>query len=277
MGKNKKMLREALIEYLDCPCRIFKPEEDDSVLMEAYKEAAERGKQEGFTPVLVCYDNIETMLETLLENAGQKQQDSRDYSFDIEAVRAFRQDMCKKKLPEGKAVLEEWIKNYAEYFEEYEDEEYDYEEDYEDEEYDYEEDYEDEEYGCEEDYEDEDEESIIFSACRSSSTVLAKIPTAHPWEIFAWLPFGGWNECPDTEALMAVSKYWFEAYGAVPAAVSHDVLEYLAPEPVEKQDARILAREMIAFCPDIIEQGEAEPGELAESLTESAIWFFWWD
>ena len=28
-----------------------------------------------------------------------------------------------------------------------------------------------------------------------------------PWEIFAYLPFGNWNECPDTPELMAVAKY----------------------------------------------------------------------
>ena len=28
--------------------------------------------------------------------------------------------------------------------------------------------------------------------------ILAKIPVKNPWEIFAYLPFGNWNECPDT-------------------------------------------------------------------------------
>ena len=37
---------------------------------------------------------------------------------------------------------------------------------------------------------------------------LAKIPLKNPWEIFAYLPFGNWNECPDTPDLMAVAKYW---------------------------------------------------------------------
>ena len=27
--------------------------------------------------------------------------------------------------------------------------------------------------------------------------ILAKIPVKNPWEIFAYLPFGNWNECPD--------------------------------------------------------------------------------
>jgi len=42
--------------------------------------------------------------------------------------------------------------------------------------------------------------------------ILAKIPVKNPWELFAWLPFGNWNECPDTPELMAVAKYWFEQH-----------------------------------------------------------------
>ena len=57
--------------------------------------------------------------------------------------------------------------------------------------------------------------------------ILAKIPVKNPWEIFAYLPFGNWNECPDTPELMAVAKYWFEQHGAIPAAMSHDELEFL--------------------------------------------------
>ena len=48
--------------------------------------------------------------------------------------------------------------------------------------------------------------------------ILAKIPVKNPWEIFAYLPFGNWNECPDTPDLMAVAKYWFEQHGAIPAS-----------------------------------------------------------
>lgn len=48
---------------------------------------------------------------------------------------------------------------------------------------------------------------------------LAEIPTVNPWEVFAWLPFGGWNDCPDSEDMMAVFQYWYEKYGAVPACI----------------------------------------------------------
>ena len=49
---------------------------------------------------------------------------------------------------------------------------------------------------------------------RTLPLLLVEIPVKNPWEVFAYLPFGGWNECPDTPELMAVTKYWFEQYGA---------------------------------------------------------------
>ncbi len=74
--------------------------------------------------------------------------------------------------------------------------------------------------------------------------ILAKIPVKNPWEIFAYLPFGNWNDCPDTPELMAAAKYWFEQYGAVPAAMSHDELEFLLPAPVHKEKAMDAAVEL---------------------------------
>ena len=101
----------------------------------------------------------------------------------------------------------------------------------------------------------------------------------NPWEIFAWLPFGGWNECPDTPELRAVAKYWFEQYGAAPAVMTHDELEFLLPAPVPEEEAIDAAVQQYGFCPDVIDQGpeEAAIGALADVLRQSAVWYFWWD
>ena len=109
--------------------------------------------------------------------------------------------------------------------------------------------------------------------------ILAKIPVKDPWEIFAYLPFGNWNECPDTPELMAVAKYWFEQYGAIPAAMSHDELEFELPIPVSKERAMEVATEQYGFCPDIVdqEQDDATVGNLADVLWQSTVWYFWWD
>lgn len=109
--------------------------------------------------------------------------------------------------------------------------------------------------------------------------ILAKIPVKNPWEIFAWLPFGNWNDCPDTPELMAVAKYWFEQYGAVPGAMSHDELEFALPAPVPEEKAMETAAELYGFCPDVIDQGPADAtlGALADVLRQSTVWYLWWD
>ena len=109
--------------------------------------------------------------------------------------------------------------------------------------------------------------------------ILAKIPVQHPWEVFAYLPFGGWNDCPNTMALMAVAKYWHEQHGAVPAVLTYETLEYRVPVPVPQESALQLAKEQYAFCADIVEQGAPgmTVGKLAADLKNAAVWYFWWD
>lgn len=107
--------------------------------------------------------------------------------------------------------------------------------------------------------------------------VLAELPVRHPWEVFACVPFGGWNACPRGEEQMAVAKYWYEKYGAVPAVITRDVLEYDLPAPVRREQAMELAMEQYAFCPDIVDQGCESVGYLADSVATSTKWYFWWD
>ena len=107
--------------------------------------------------------------------------------------------------------------------------------------------------------------------------ILAKIPVKNPWEIFAYLPFGNWNECPDTPDLMAVAKYWFEQHGAIPAAMSHDELEFELPTPISKERAMEVAVEQYGFCPDLDQNEDGSIGSLADVLWQSTVWYFWWD
>ena len=77
--------------------------------------------------------------------------------------------------------------------------------------------------------------------------------------------------------MMSVGRYWFQKYGAIPALISHDILEFAA-QPVNDRSAAIgLSLEQYAFCNDIIDQGFQELCVLADVLTKSSVWFFWWD
>ena len=251
----------AIMEYLDCECTYFPSMKDDDPIMAAYGYAKRDSAQEGFVPVLIKADD-ETLLECLVMNADPDN-DADFYEFDLKTVTEYRKKMLSTSVKDGQAVLEDLIGQRKE---EAEDDDMDWDEEILGE---MEGGYENNRFSC---YWDSDTDMTY-------PLILAKIPVKNPWEIFAYLPFGNWNECPDTPKLMAAAKYWFEQYGAVPAAMSHDELEFLLSAPVPEEKAMETAVEMYGFCPDVIDQGpeDATVGALADVLRQSTVWYLWWD
>ena len=254
-------LAEALMEYLDCECIYFPSMKDDDPIMSAYSYAKRESIREGFVPVLIKADD-ETLLECMVMNADPEN-DADFYEFDLKTVTEYRKKMLSTSVKDGKAVLEEMIGLRKE---EADDDDMDWEEEI---------------LGkMENGYENNRFSSFWeYDTDMTYPMILAKIPVKHPWEIFAYLPFGNWNECPDTPELMAVAKYWFEQYGAVPAVLTHDVLEFDLSTAISKECAMEVALEQYGFCPDIVDQGpeDATVGSLADVLRQSKVWYFWWD
>ena len=251
---------QAIMEYLDCECTYFPSMKDDDPIMAAYSYARRLGVREGFLPVLVKPD--ETLLECLVMNADPENE-ADCYEFDLKTVEEYRKKMLSAPAKDGKAILEALTGQRRE---EAEDDDMDWAE---------------EVLGEMEGGYDNDRFSCYWGSDSHMTypLILAKIPVKNPWEIFAYLPFGNWNECPDTPELMAAAKYWFEQYGAIPAAMSHDELEFLLPDPVSKEKAMEVATEQYGLCPDIVDQEQDDPtvGNLADVLRQSTVWYFWWD
>ncbi|QCJ45340.1 DUF4253 domain-containing protein [Bacillus sp. S3] len=108
--------------------------------------------------------------------------------------------------------------------------------------------------------------------------IIAKIPTNNPWEVAAWIPMGGFNECPLPEEQVAVFKHWYEKYRAIPALVTPDVWEFFIESPPQTQEeSELLAWEQFGFCGDIVWQGVGTVNSLAGTLFNSPTWYFWWD
>lgn len=229
--------------YLDCPCTYFPPMADDRAIMDAYWEARSRGEQEGFVPMLVAVDDV--LLESL------------EIGLNGMAPAQVRQVLLSAPLSSGKELLQDWLvgekKSRREYWAEL--------------------------LGEQAGGEPLDRLQSIWNYTGKGTVplLLAQLPVKHPWEVFACLPFGGWNDCPANEDHMAVAKYWYETYGAVPAALTHDVLEYVLPAPVPQDQALHAALEQFAYCADIVDQGVETIGRLADGLARSGVWFFWWD
>ena len=250
---------QAIMEYLDCECTYFPSMADDDPIMSAYSYAQRLGVREGFVPVLIQADD-ETLLECLVMNADPEH-DADFYEFDLKTVEEYRKKMLSAPIKDGKAVLEELTGQRKE---EAEDDDMDWDE---------------EVLGEMEGGEPNDRFSSYWDDDTEMTypLILAKIPVKNPWEIFAYLPFGNWNDCPDTPELMAAAKYWFQQHGAIPAAMSHDELEFELPTPISKERAMEVAVEQYGFCPDLDQNEDGSIGSLADVLWQSTVWYFWWD
>ena len=251
---------QAIMEYLDCECTYFPSMKDDDPIMAAYSYAKRDSAQEGFVPVLIKADD-ETLLECLVMNADPENE-ADIYEFDLKTVTEYRKKMLSAPVKDGKAVLEELTGQRKE---EAEDDDMDWDEEI---------------LGEMEGGEPNDRFSSYWDDDTDMTypLILAKIPVKNPWEIFAYLPFGNWNECPDTPELMAAAKYWFEQYGAVPAAMSHDELEFELPAPSPRRRPWMRRWSCMASAPMWIRRRmEAQLAPLADVLRQSTVWYFWWD
>ncbi len=104
------------------------------------------------------------------------------------------------------------------------------------------------------------------------------LPVREPWHAPALLKYGAWNECPRPEEHCALMEYWYHRYGAEPAAMADDVVEFHVRNPPQDQsEALQLARQHFIYCCDIVYQGTENLELLAAYLLESPYWYFWWD
>jgi len=248
---------QTIIRFVNCPYKVFTSENTADDVEKAYHQAAKRGSKEGFTPlIVVSSDTLAETLEDLEKDSYSKEEVIQQPHMDVEKM---LMEQYEDMVEEYQEVDEEELRDnwYAQTGEELDDSFEEFGEGI-------------NEFGSIESYTDDGiEETILF-----------EIPVKNPWEVIAWVPMGGWNECPDAETMMEVCRYWYTKYGAVPALVSSDTLEFVLEEPVADEEmAMQAAKEHFAFCPDRVFQGtETETmAELASCISQSKYWFFWWD
>ncbi len=235
-----------IIDWLGCECEYYPAGKPAQFIQSTYEDAFAKKEMGGYTPVIIVVSDVLTeWLDMTLDEPGMTPEKRREQLLNAELPDA--QKWFTEKLTEMK-------EQYGGYWNEIT-----------------------ADSGNTGDKIDKLSGFVDFGTKKAAEVIIAKIPTDKPWEIFAWLPFGGWNECPEPETMMSVGRYWFQKYGAIPALISHDILEFAA-QPVKDRSAAIgLSLEQYAFCNDIIDQGFQELCVLADVLTKSSVWFFWWD
>ena len=128
---------------------------------------------------------------------------------------------------------------------------------------------------------DEDDESQgeqHLSAAHWAEVVVGLFPVEAPWQVFAHLNWGWFNDCPGAAEHCAVQRSWAERYGAEVVAVTGDVVECTVARPPQGRAAALeLAWEQYAYNPDLVDQGTGTVARLAAGLLGERVWYFWWD
>lgn len=214
---------------------------DGEEIVRRFEAELEKGRREGYTPVLVIEDQTLCMqFEAMLNNG---------YSVKEE---------LKKEPIDAKAFLEQrisWLESMGFSFDD------------------------STELGISFSNNNEKFGGVEAAGMFADSPVriaLVKLPTDKPWEAAIYIPFGGWNECPSPLEMASVLKLWYEKYGAVPAVITSDTLDMFVSTPVSAESANELVREQFAFDMDIAMQGVSLK-DYTKMLTNSRIWTFWWD
>ena len=234
---------ESIVRIIGCEYEIIDKSYSGQQLTQLYLKEYENGRRNGYTPIILsCDDSLAETLEINCESNGN--------------VDEYRNKLLSVDQDHGMSFLRNRFEEYIEEIKKYSGGDVDI-------------------HG---DFEDNIEPQRFLNSLSASELILVKIPTSDPWKVFAWISFGGWNECPDAEDMMAVCKYWYRLYKAVPAVISGDTLQIYGFEPVkDRSDALKLAEEQYGFCNDIIDQGMEKIKPLASLLMDSTVWSFWWD
>lgn len=238
---------------LGCDSEVLIGMRHPSDVMERYVDLLERGRREGFTPVILIPS---PMMREVLERDGSEGLGDDEYTVEGILSRSTAVD-AEEFL---RLRLEEYLQDFAG----------------------------DTGEGLPSDimgeYAEFPPEPAFISVVNFGTgelgpcLIVAKIPTVNPWEAAAWIPMGGFNACPAPEEQAAVFKRWYELYGAVPAVATYDIWQtYVENPPAGREEAQKLALEQFAFCDDIVFQGVDTVNALAGTLKDAPTWYFWWD
>jgi hypothetical protein len=103
-------------------------------------------------------------------------------------------------------------------------------------------------------------------------------PTAVPWEIFTFYPFGGWNEVPWTSEILTLFRHWYNRHGAEMVSFTDSALEVFVPRPPQtRHEAAKLIDELMWFAEESPMRFVPREADPFEYIAQQHYWSFWWD
>ncbi len=237
-------------EYFGIPYEVIHWKESPEGIVDRYKKALQCASVEGYPVIFENDEKTMAVLEALEEE------------MDRESLLAWEPSE-EMPLPDGKKLLEEWYRDRHEGQEVWE--------------------HPQEERSVQGKGSPQDTfiaTELCFHTFDNDDLIMLKFPVDAPWKVLAYFPLYGWGDHEEVAELMAVGKYWYEKYGAVPAVFGCNILEFWAEDlRISEEDAWRLAKEQTAFHDNALEicTKSGTVGELADDLQKTRTWFFMWE
>lgn len=116
---------------------------------------------------------------------------------------------------------------------------------------------------------------VGFNDVMAARTEVVVVPVHDQFDILRWAKSNAANYGIMTEGLVRTLRRWDEQHGIEIVGATTDTIELKLvriPRP-----AAVFAREVNAFCPDIVSQGVGTVTALAEAIESGTPLVLWWD
>ena len=197
------------------PFECIKIEGEEEKVMNLYRIMQNDGKEKGYTPIIIIEDEHGLMEENML---FAKEDFGSFANFTKSCLSEYPKILLKDFFDEKKLSYE------GEEMPLSEDDEIFYE-----------------------------EANSVYLGEKVENVYIAKIPTDKPYEVMAYIPMGGFNDCPENTMHIALAKQWYEQYGAYPICIGNDTIQFGLEKPVKAEEMlENLVEEQFLYCPDIV-------------------------
>lgn len=216
--------------------------------MRLWLAAREKGKKEGFCPVLLDVDQY--WFDSF---------DEQSYYTDRSKYRWWRSEVLQPdNLPDAKEIFHKRLEAMKG-------------------EYDSEEEWGEDIVGT---YEGYDEPCLDLVG---DTVWLAEIPVEHPWQVFAYIPtrLGDAEDCLHATEHMAIAKHWYENYGAEILRLNSEQIDFYLPQPVTGHTDQLAVEHYVyagnGMEPDYncVLHDYLGLATLVVALKKITIWNFW--
>jgi hypothetical protein len=106
---------------------------------------------------------------------------------------------------------------------------------------------------------------------------LALVPVTRPADVPSVMGWMGAVNSHDPPWLTAILRSWEERYDAILVSLGFDTMHVAVRRPPVKEDEIKTAAELYVFCTDVVDLDDDAIEELADGLSVTRAWMFWWD